>query len=619
MKKIFTVLCLLLVCSAVSIAQTKIGYSNGEFNRSDGLRIGSGEKQGLAIKLSKEKLQLLKGKKIVGASAVFGTRNVKNLNFFLTKALGQQPLYEQSVSGAATNWKDFTFDTPYVVGDETELYLGYSLEASTSYRPLAFDRSVGIKGSSWAYSEGDTWVDVYDNGFGCADLYLLVEDVDPFTDLCLKTFSVSGYYKAENAYKYTGQVLNFGTQSVKSFDVTYQIGDNEPVAYSFTGINIAPNETFDFELPEYISLASGKLPIKMSVTNIDGAVDADMSDNVDNSTIFIYPSDMEKRILLEGFTGQGCSNCPAGHRVVEGVLEETAESIVEVFHHAGYQPDSFTMTEDGEYCRFYNDGTYFAPALMVNRMLNSDLGTLGPIFGVSDKNLEGTIDKAAAIQPYVSVGIENKFDNETRELKSTVKVHTYVMPDADINTLNVFVVQDSVIAMQSSGGDRYVHRYAFRGALTSAWGLSVTLEEGKDYIREFTYTLPDAIKSTYENKYSIPTDLNNMYLVAFVSSYSSDPNGCTVYNSNIAKFSDKGGSVGIEGTSTDKASVHVYVNGGRVNVQGDYSQLDVYDMAGNQVGCWNAPVESFTLDAGFYIIRAVCNGEVVSQKVAIMK
>lgn len=193
------------------------------------------------------------------------------------------------------------------------------------------------------------------------------------------------------------------------------------------------------------------------------------------------------------------------------------------------------------------------------------------------------------------------------------------MPDADINTLNVFVVQDSVIAMQSSGGDRYVHRYAFRGALTSAWGLSVTLEEGKDYIREFTYTLPDAIKSTYENKYSIPTDLNNMYLVAFVSSYSSDPNGCTVYNSNIAKFSDKGGSVGIEGTSTDKASVHVYVNGGRVNVQGDYSQLDVYDMAGNQVGCWNAPVESFTLDAGFYIIRAVCNGEVVSQKVAIMK
>lgn len=215
MKKIFVILSLVLLCSEALIAQTRIGYTNGTFSRTDGVRVGTEEKQGLAIKLTKEKLRLLKGKKIIGIRAVFGTRNVENLNFFITKAFNQEPEFQQLIDeGASTNWKDFELTTPYVITDDSELYVGYTLNAATTYRPLAFDRSNEIEGVSWAFAGDNTWVDVYGKGFGCANLFLLVEDVNPFTDLCLKTFSVQGYYKAEQAYVYSGQVLKIGRAHV---------------------------------------------------------------------------------------------------------------------------------------------------------------------------------------------------------------------------------------------------------------------------------------------------------------------------------------------------------------------------------------------------------------------
>lgn len=619
MKKIFMILCLVLLCSQVLIAQTRIGYTNGTFTRTDGVRMGTEEKQGLAIKLTKEKLQLLKGKKVTGIRAVFGTRNVENLNFFITKAFNQEPEFQQSIDEAAsTSWKDFTFKTPYLIKDDAELYFGYTLNASTSYRPLAFDRTNEMKGASWVYSGNDTWVDVYGNGFGCANLFLLVEDVEPFTDLCLKTFSVQGYYKAEQAYKYSGQVLNFGSQIVNSFDVSYQMGDNEPVVYSFKGKNIAPNGTLDFDLPEYASMDSGYLPVKISVSNINGSDDADMKDNTDDAALYVYPALMEKKILIEGFTGQECGNCPAGHRVVSNVVEHSEEQLIEVFHHSGYKPDSFTMLEDAAYCDFYNSGSQFAPALMVNRLLNPDLGTSGPIFGVSEKNLETTIEKAAAMQPYVSVNIKNEFNEESRELKATVKVHTYVKPDSEINTLNVFIVQDSIIASQSSGGNKYVHRYAFRGALSSAWGISVNLTEGQEMTREFTYEMPEAILSTYEGLTSFDTELKNMYIVAFVSAYSEDVNKCTVYNCDIANFSENS-VTGMEDTTNDKTPIRILVNGDQINISGEYTDLQVYDTTGKLIDAWESPVEHFTLKEGFYIIRMLCDGKVISRKVMVLK
>lgn len=623
MKKIFTIVCMLLGLSAMLDAQTPIGYTNGEFDKKDGVRIGASQKQGAAVKFSKEKSKLLKGKKIVGVRAVFGTRQLSNLNFFITKKLGAEPLLQQAGDGGSTSWKNYTFSKPFVLEEETEFYVGYTVEAGLeNLGPLAFDRSGEVRGLTWYYSdENKTWTDLYGNGLGNINLQLLVEDMESFTDLSLKSFLANGYYKVGNPYEYVVQVFNFGTQPITGFDVNLQIGDDKPVTYSYSDLNIEAAKTYDISLPAYMSSDSGSLPVKIAINNINGADDSDMSDNVEDSHVFIYPLDVEKKLLLEGFTGQDCGNCPSGHQIVNKVVKDCGESVIEVFHHSGYYADDFTMMEDGEYTWFYNGETNSAPAAMLNRLWDSDSGFSGPIFNTMNATvLANVIGKAAAIQPYVSVDINNKFNEETRELKTTVKVHTYVEPESEINTLNIFIVQDSIIAYQASGGNNYVHRYAFRGALLNPWGVSVTLKAGEDLIREYSYILPDEILSTYASQTSIPTELKNMHVVAFVSAYSADnANACGVYNCNSVKFTESTFTVSIDEEVADKAPFNIHVNGNTVDVQGDYTRLDVYDMTGKRVKTLDNSVESFDLPQGFYIVSAISNGKIFAKKVTIMK
>lgn len=68
-------------------AQTKIGYSNGDFERTDGVRLNSSEQQSAAIRIPVSKLKTLAGKKITGVRGVFGTRNVESVKFFITEIL----------------------------------------------------------------------------------------------------------------------------------------------------------------------------------------------------------------------------------------------------------------------------------------------------------------------------------------------------------------------------------------------------------------------------------------------------------------------------------------------------------------------------------------------------
>ena len=72
----------MLVFPVCISAQTKIGYSNGEFERTDGVRLNGNEQQSAAIKIPVSKLKTLKGKKITGVRGVFGTRNVESVKFF---------------------------------------------------------------------------------------------------------------------------------------------------------------------------------------------------------------------------------------------------------------------------------------------------------------------------------------------------------------------------------------------------------------------------------------------------------------------------------------------------------------------------------------------------------
>ena len=109
-----------------------------------------------------------------------------------------------------------------------------------------------------------------------------------------------------------------------------------------------------------------------------------------------------------------------------------------------------------------------------------------------------------------------------------------------------------------------------------------------------------------------------MHLVAFVSAYSdNDPNGCFILNSNTTTFGGETSGSGIAETSAEDNFANVYADGNLVHIVGKYDKADVYDMAAHLVKTVGNNTESFVLNRGFYVIRIMQEGKVISRKLMV--
>ena len=344
---------LLMALSTFSIKASTIGYTNGTISRTSVFRMGSTTKQGQAIRLSKEKLQMLKGKSISAVNIAVGSRNTtgNTAHVFIATSLDGTPIAEGDLSlTKALQWLTYTLDTPYVItGEETELYIGYTAEIVTTYNMLSADFDADIPGCNYAYKDGE-WTDTYGIGAGCANITAEIADAPSFCDIIMARNNLDGYYTAGKDYTFSAKIKNFGTKAVTSFNTDMDI-DGKTIAMKVEGVNIQPGASYSITLPELSTTTSGNTPITISVNNVnDTDDDIDMSDNAYSENIFFYPADMERNMLVEGFTGQACSNCPAGHSIMNNAISKYAEiPAVVVEHHSGYYPDMFTMAEDMDY------------------------------------------------------------------------------------------------------------------------------------------------------------------------------------------------------------------------------------------------------------------------------
>lgn len=643
MRKFTLAVASLLLLNIGSADAVTIGYSKETINRNI-FRLGSSTTQGQAIRLSKAKLQALKGKTIDFVEIAVGSKNTTDnkLNTFISTSLDGTPLVEGTlkVSRAYSKAK-WTLPTPYTItGDEECLYIGYTAEIPSTYNMLLSDGSYDISGCNFAYKDGE-WVDTYGMGKGSAYIFVNVDGAADYTDAIMGRNNFDGYFKAGNDYDFSARFLNAGTTTINAFDAIVTVGGKTTTQH-FDGLAIKPKEGYSFKLSGLNSNNEGNQDVNVELANVNGkGVEVDPSDNSSSGSLFFYPHDMERSLLVESFTGQDCTQCPSGHVTIDGALEAyqnvSEDSIIELTHHAGYYPDMFTMEED-DFSRFFysNPGSTFAPAVMVNRNADSSVG-MAPVVNVDYGDIITLLSHAASAKPYVSLNLETALDKSTRELTVKLQVKPHTDMPSDKVLFNVYLVQDGIKAYQANGGTNYTHSRVSRGTVTgNNWGISCELEDGKTMTWTKTITIPDSIHSSYwiddyidndgmySGKYNpsqtnIKAVLENMSVVAYVGEYDADDNTKNIiFNSCEAKLGESHMQKGF-GMSTDVESVEqqpatepaVRVADGRISVSGDCERVDVYSIAGGKVN-----VDS-RLANGVYIVKLLSNGKLTTKKVLV--
>ena len=219
-------------------------------------------------------------------------------------------------------------------------------------------------------------------------------------------------------------------------------------------------------------------------------------------------------VLLEEFTGKGCTNCPKGSREIENLLTLFPNNLVAVSIHAGFfaNPQFFPIgqydfrTEEGEILFDYLGPNLGYPSGVVNRIPVSGDMQIGANAWASA--ISNEIQKAPAIE----LSITKQFNPATRELSVTVggiakepvagNIHLSIM----LTESGIIDAQDDAEATPHIVPD-YVHKHLLRDMMTPAQGAPIltSISTGQTFSETFSLTLDQSWVA------------ENMEIIAFVS------------------------------------------------------------------------------------------------------
>ena len=233
---------------------------------------------------------------------------------------------------------------------------------------------------------------------------------------------------------------------------------------------------------------------KITVTTKDGGKTATCAVTVNKRVA------TRSAILLEDFTGTWCGPCYYAMEKLHKILPAFGDKVILVCHHLN---DDFAISHSNTLAGFY--GVQYIPYSMLDRTP----GIVGKEVLFSTSSISKAIlDKRLAQPTNVTINLTTSYDEGTKEIK--IKVEGELLEDYPKAKLNVYLIQDGIVAFQNGGDDKYVHHNAMRAVISQdTWGDALGVAQGK-YSKEYTYKLSEKI-----GKFA--TDPAKMYIVAFVA------------------------------------------------------------------------------------------------------
>lgn len=208
--------------------------------------------------------------------------------------------------------------------------------------------------------------------------------------------------------------------------------------------------------------------------------------------IYVKPADVNRAVLIEDFTGQNCSNCPAATEVIKELQEQYGEdNVIAVAIHSGPFGHRTTMssprlplcTETGDaYYTYW--GITAQPGVKINRG--------NPIYNTAlyGATVYEAIEEPSPLNLTVDMA---EYDQKTRTLD--IKIGAITNENLT-GKLQVWIIENNIVSQQKMGdgsmNSDYVHQHVFRASVTQdIYGDDITVTEGEEKSVSYSTTLDE--------------------------------------------------------------------------------------------------------------------------------
>ena len=295
------------------------------------------------------------------------------------------------------------------------------------------------------------------------------------------------------------RVRNYGTETITSVDMSYQIDDQAPVVESFA-VNI-PNMTDDvLAFSALVDLDLGEHDCLVKVLKVNGGEgDGNDENNELDETLTVVHAIGERKVMIESFSSATCGPCVATNQALHQLCEDYAGEFTFVKYPTF--GDRYNTAESDTRYNYYD--VWGVPQAFLDGV---DQG-FNPI---QPTNFEPMMDQVAFFNIRSSFSMQG----------STIKVVTDIMPYMDVNA-RVFVSvneKKTVNNTGSNGETEFFH--VMMKMLPDAQGTQTTFVFGEEQHFEFEYDMA----STHVE------EMNDLEVAVWVQNHATKE----IYNSRFA-------------------------------------------------------------------------------------
>lgn len=590
-----------LILSGVAGAQTDseeiyLGYCNGINGEMGEISSSSANTVSSAICITPDMTTTLSGNHIQSLRMYFPSKiNIGEVTVWVREGLDGENISEgRCVSkDVVKGWNNIALENPYTIESGKTFYLGYTYKQK--------GRSYGIS-CSGSYKEGGLYYQFDNEGWITDSKYgnLCLEgcvagDKLPEYDIALVKAYMGRLYYVGNPLTVSITVMNRGIKVIEGFTLGYEI-PGVGTETTHLECNLNPNDIQEIEVsfPSIDLPYTESTPMTLTISAIDGGKDINLADNVYSFEFKSVCNLYERVVLMEEFTTEKCVNCPPAAAKVLGAAKNIEErhpgSLAVICHHAGYGTDFLTTPDDEALCELYGATTY-APAMMINRTIESGF----PVMNVKSLDeIEAMLEDALVDNTLIGMKIEAEYDEITNNVNVDISgERLYDFTDTPLN-ISVVIVENNIKIQKQVGADAgYTHQHVYRCG-NSTWGETI------DWDNNFTYS------------YELPVDENwnkqNLDIIAYVSQYDNlDIKKRKVENARIIHFN---ALTGIDRVEAELVCPKIKVVNGKILTDDTHRVETVRSADG-------LSVRNENLSSGLYIIRVIGIGEERPQTIKI--